>query len=249
MNCDRYHNWIKDAAVDSLDPGRKAKLSAHLANCPGCREFLAEEQQLVAGINRGIERDVKREPSPDFSTRVRLRLAQEGEQNQSQAPWFLEARVSLRAAGVLLLALVSMTIWFLNRPAPPRQVESVPLFVASVAVTTPARQAKEPQHTLASPTGGGGSRRVRTEIRSREFPRSRGKAQTPDTRILVQPGQWAAIAHLSQTMQPGGVFRSSQLGEVAAWEQPIEVKSIKVQPIKIEPVEVREIVVDNNLQP
>jgi hypothetical protein len=241
MTCQRFHNWIKDAAVDSLDPGRKAKLTAHLTNCASCQEFFGEEQWLIGAIDRGLRERLNREPAPDVVARVRIRLAEEGDQSRSRVRWGFGAWVPAYAVGVPVLVLLIIAIWSLNRPATPWQVAFVTTPTAHVHGTTSEEQTKETFIRLSGPIRGRGSRRLSAATQGNEFEKTAGERLSPDMQVLVQPGQWAAIAQLSQTMRAGGTFRSSPLGEIAEQEQPIElgpfaIKAIEIRPIAIKPV-------------
>lgn len=101
MSCQKYSGWLTDAALGELRADCELELLVHAAECDACREALNHAREVHQFIDRGVESLVAGEPSPNFATNLRRRIAQESE--PQQPPWMAWAPV---AAGALVLALV-----------------------------------------------------------------------------------------------------------------------------------------------
>jgi hypothetical protein len=258
VSCNRYHTWIKDAAIASLRPGREAKLIAHLNQCAGCRDLLAAERQLVLAIDQGLMESLT-PPSHDFTARTRLRLAEEGELGEGSRPPVRGLWAPAFALGIPALALLFLVFWFLNRPAGSTHVPIVNTLAATSQVTTSARKLKEIHAPLAASAKHQGALLIRTAKITIGLPGSRGHQRAPDTQILVQPGQWAVIAQMNQTLAAAGVVSGSHVNETEEPKQPTErdpikkkifaINTIEIDPVAIEPVEVKNVVIAKIFSP
>jgi anti-sigma factor RsiW len=114
MSCEKYSDWMTHAAFGDLPAEREPELLAHAMECAACREALAHARAVHDFVDRGIESLVAGEPSPQFATHLRRRIAQECEPLRS--PWTAWAPVSAcaLALAVVLAIMVapSRSPWF-----------------------------------------------------------------------------------------------------------------------------------------
>jgi anti-sigma factor RsiW len=75
MSCEKYSGWMTDAALGELRGKREPELLAHAMECEACREALSHATKVREFVERGIEALVEEEPSPQFATRLRRRIA------------------------------------------------------------------------------------------------------------------------------------------------------------------------------
>lgn len=101
---------VLDAYVeDELDPGRREKVSGHLARCGECREAVAETRRLLE-LAGDLPREIppRRDLWPDIESRIGSRAAgRVGERTAGDEPsgrWWKSWR-PLAVAATLLLAL------------------------------------------------------------------------------------------------------------------------------------------------
>jgi hypothetical protein len=120
--CPKNREGIALLAMDALDVQRERELSAHLADCAGCRHYL-EQISSVAGTLRAAEPESRSQPSASFHRDVLGALA----------------AAQRDSAGEMLLAKVwSVVNWRLALPA----LTAVALVIAAWWVT--ARRADKP---------------------------------------------------------------------------------------------------------
>jgi hypothetical protein len=250
MTCKPFEGWIKDAASDSLDPNRQAKLNAHLSGCAECRQSFAEEQRLLGAIDRALKECFDRAPSPDFAGRVRIRLREEGQVSRSRAKLISGFWFPAGAVGISLLVFL-LTISSLNRLASSKRSASTLSRATAAAIPTlnkgPKRKYQGPIEAVR--TQNQRPPRSATQVNNREATVREEKAL--DTQVLVHGGQWATIVRLSLVAQSGPVFRGRPPVETARLQQPAEIKGIEIKPVtveavKIEPVVVQEVVIDTD---
>jgi hypothetical protein len=96
---------LKDAALLDLFEGRGGESEArHLAECPACRERVAE---AGAGLKLALEAEVP-EPSPLYWESLRRQLGRRLEEEPRQRrAWFVPALVSVAAALLLVVGLLA----------------------------------------------------------------------------------------------------------------------------------------------
>ena len=101
MSCEKYSGWLTDSALGELRAEREPELLAHAMECEACREALGHARAVREFVDRGVESLVAGEPSPQFATNLRRRVAQESQPLRS--PWAAWAPV---IAGALALVAV-----------------------------------------------------------------------------------------------------------------------------------------------
>jgi anti-sigma factor RsiW len=107
-----------------LDPSRVAALEKHLAGCPACREFVAQQRAVWDALDTWEPEPV----SADFNRRLYRRI-------ENQARWWDGLLQPLRPL-------------ILNRPLPLAAAAAVLLFTA-VMLERPAAPPKAPAHSGA----------------------------------------------------------------------------------------------------
>jgi anti-sigma factor RsiW len=98
MNCSDVRKKLAAFNDGGLETEAKELVSRHLDSCPGCREELAQLQQL----DSELDRFAAVEPEPYFSTRVRQRIA--ARQAHRRSPWLGRLLVPTGAAAAILFA-------------------------------------------------------------------------------------------------------------------------------------------------
>ena len=216
MSCEKYPGWMTDAALGELRAQRESELLAHATECDACRESLERAGQMREFVDRGVAALVAGEPSPQFSTHLRRRMAQESEAQRSA--WTAWAPV---IAGALALAAV-LAIMVARRPV---LNESNPNIASAVNLDS-------------APQGAASVAGSRNAERTADTRDSRRRAQTRATtttrpEIIVPRGQLAAAAQLSAAINSGRVDGNQLLVAQHEFEKPLEVHPIEIAPLEI----------------
>jgi hypothetical protein len=117
MSCEMMRRRLSDDFDGALSPRKKARLEAHLRNCPGCRAYRTDIVRIQAGSASAADR------SPEywaaFEKRLEARLdSVEPGRKAVGVPFFTGRKWAYTAAGFLLLAAVG-TYLAVNRPGGP----------------------------------------------------------------------------------------------------------------------------------
>jgi len=117
MRCQKMKKRLSDDLDGALSPKKKARLGAHLRDCPGCRAYGADLVRLQAGALAAADR------SPEywagFEKRLEEKLAStEPGRRTVHVPFFTGRRWAYAAAGFLLMAAVG-TYLTVRRPEGP----------------------------------------------------------------------------------------------------------------------------------
>jgi len=217
MSCEKYSGWLTDAALGELRAEREPELLAHASECDACREALGHARAVREFVDRGVESLVAGEPSPQFATRLRRRIAQESQPQRS--PWAGWAPV---IAGALALAVL-LAIMVTRRPLHDRSNPSI----ASVANPAPA-----PSGALAaSAVIPQAVKRSESKRESAYGVRARAAA-TVLPEIIVPQGQLAAAMQLSAAVNSGRVDGNQLLASKQEYEKPLEVRPIEIAPLE-----------------
>jgi anti-sigma factor RsiW len=216
MSCEKYSDWMTHAAFGDLPAEREPELLAHAMECAACREALAHARAVHDFVDRGIESLVAGEPSPQFATHLRRRIAQECEPLRS--PWTAWAPVS---ACALALAVV-LAIMVARRPVHKGSNPHIASAVNPISAPPGAVPA-----SVASP------RNAERTARPGDFRRSAQTRAATTTRpeIIVPRGQLAAALHLSAAINSGRVDGSQLLAARENSEKPLDVKLIEIAPL------------------
>ncbi len=217
MPCEKYSGWLTDAALGDLRAEREPELLAHAMECTACREALSHARQVHDFVDRSVESLVAGEPSPQFATNLRRRIAQESEPPRS--PWAAWAPV---IAGALALAVV-LAIMVARKPvhngSNPSLASAVnPISAPPEAVTASATNPQNAEQT-ARTHDRGRSARVRP-------------LTTALPEIIVPKGQLSAAAELSAAIVTGRVDGSQLLAAQREYDKPLEVKAIEIAPME-----------------
>jgi hypothetical protein len=217
MSCEKYSGWMTDAALGELGAEREPELLSHAMECQACREALSHATRVRELVERGIESLVDGEPSPQFLTGLRRRIAQEPHPVQSPGMAWTPVAAGVLTLAVLLAVLVART---------PSQHGSDP----SVA-SSPSAAGSSPGALAASGLPGSNPQIAASKSTSERLPRAhRANAGLPQ--IIVPKGQLLAAARLSEAINSGRVDGSELLAAQQEYEKPLEVKPIEIVPLE-----------------
>jgi anti-sigma factor RsiW len=112
MACPEFEDLILDYCEGASSPADRALLESHVAACVGCREYLAEQQELDLRIAKSLAQPTL---SPAFAANLSARIAVERRTPQSRRlPAILDAigYLSIAAtAGYLIQQLPHAGQW------------------------------------------------------------------------------------------------------------------------------------------
>jgi hypothetical protein len=237
MTCNGYRKWIKRAALNLLDASRQAKLGAHLVECDGCRALCESECQLVKAINLALTASVAAAPSPGFTARARIRLAEERETARPRPAWVRSGWIPVSVAGVVALATFLAVIWPVLRQR--KQPQSVKQTANMSAPGTQAPVASLPSAVTdsAGAVFGAAHARIRNTTARHEPARTHDSARAEDNppqfQVMVEPGQWNAIVVAYRAAQSAHVDTRALTQTSDQEEQPVEMKPIEIKPVAI----------------
>jgi anti-sigma factor RsiW len=222
MGCERYQKQLMDAALGGLVPGREAELRAHVAGCDACAAEFERQQQLVLAMDRAIDASAAVEPSPEFTARVRMKIAEQ----PAPASWF--GRWVPAVAGAL--AVLALVVWLIPRadvtpPQPPNSVAKV-----APPVTQPPSSASVTPPISKTP---GTPRGPRAPVVANARP------DLPE--VLVPRDQQLGVQWLYEALEKQPVRMGGILAQVAAQTEaataPIEIQELKIAPLEIRPLQ------------
>jgi hypothetical protein len=208
---------MTDAALGELRAEREPELLSHAMECEACREALSHATRVRELVERGIESLVDGEPSPQFLTGLRRRIAQEPHPLQSRWMAWTPVAAGALTLAILLAVLVART---------PGQHGSGPSVASSLS---PARSS--PDAAAASGLPALNPQIAASKSTSERLPRThRANAGLP--KIIVPRGQLLAAARLSEAINSGRVDGSELLAAQREYEKPLEVKPIEIAPLE-----------------
>lgn len=240
MSCKRYQKSIREAALGALGAAERAHLEAHLIACADCARAFDAERKLLAAIDEGLRQSADAQPSAEFAGKVRMRLAAERERGDSSPAH--GRRIWAPIGALAAVAALVLAVWFGRRPSNP-----VPQRTRAAAPSSPPRKllpgATEQAVTIrpGAPAAHGG----RPAFAAR---RKRAKAaHRTHLEVMVEPGQWAAVMNLydslwapAQSRNRAGGSRSgarspgqrtASEAENPSAEQPIEIRPLRIAPL------------------
>jgi anti-sigma factor RsiW len=218
MSCEKYSGWLTDAALGELRAEREPELLAHAMECDACREALSHARAVHDFVDRGVESLVTGEPSPQFATNLRRRIAQEAESLRS--PWMAWAPIIAGALAVVLAIMVA------HKPVHNGIYPSVASTVTPVSAPSEAASPASSQH----------ARRTEGKL----GPERTGRARPLTTalpEVIVPQGQLSAAAQLNAAIVTGQVDGNQLLAAQQEYEKPLEVKPIEIAPLEIPALE------------
>jgi hypothetical protein len=187
MACEKYYGWMTEAALGELRPERESELLAHVAECDVCRKAYSHTKAVAAAADRGVERLVAGEPSPQFAARLRAQLA--GEPIPARGNWSLWVPTMVGAAAVFVLLMIVLTRSPHSNSPNAGTLEPNQAPLASNATEGP------PQPVPASRARIGHSIHTATHRQAR--PR--------EPEVLVPPGQLEAALQFADAIRTGRV--------------------------------------------
>ncbi len=217
MSCEKYSGWLSAAELGELRAECERELLAHAMECEACREALGHARAVREFVDRGVESLVAGEPSPQFATNLRRRIAQDSE--PMRFPWTAWAPVMAGALALAVLLAIMVTRKPLQNRSNPTVASAVsPIPAPSGALTVPAAGRQIVKRTESKHgSGHGGSARVATA----DWPK-----------IIVPQGQLAAALQLSASVNSGRVDGNQLLAAKQEYEKPLEVKPIEIAPLE-----------------
>lgn len=206
---------MTDAALGELRAEREPELLSHAMECEVCREALSHAMRVRDFVTRGVESLVEGEPSPEFVTHLRRRIAQgPGPVGFYWARWTLVAPAALALA--LLLILVFGRMPRHNGPSPiASRLKPSP---SSPAVAAPPDATR--LHVRASVS----------ESASERLPHAH-KATAGLPNNIVPEGQLIAAARLSEAINSGRVNGTELVVAQRDADKPLEVDPIEITPL------------------
>jgi hypothetical protein len=233
MPCEKYSGWMTDAALGELRAEREPELLAHAIECEACRDALSHAREVCQFIDRGVESLVAGEPSPQFATNLRRRIARDSV--PPRFPWLAWAPVM---AGALALAVVlAIIIARITRHGGADPTVASKLNSSSASSETAAAAPASPQ--LVQRTEG------------KLGPERTGRARPLTTalpEIIVPEGQLSAAAQLSAAIVTGRVDGSQLLAAEQEYDKPLEVRPIEIVPMEIPPLDTATETAANSIQ-
>jgi hypothetical protein len=230
MDCqkksEQMRERINDFALDELSPKSEIELLAHVAECEACREAYDHAKAVRSLVDRGVETLVAGEPSPQFTARLRARIAAEPAPTRwNWDAWRIwepatQRRLSYAAGAVVFAAILAALFTGLSR----RHV-SAPT-VAEVTATTSTHLSSEtdPPKSPANPEH---PRKEFTSSRSVPSPRIRREPE-----VLVPKGELLAVAQFYDAVHSGRVDGDQLYAGQLAIQKPLEVKPIEITPLE-----------------
>jgi hypothetical protein len=225
MNCERYRDWMTDAAADELPETRAAELQVHVRECAACRQELQRVRTLLAAIDLGITAQSAVEPSPRLMEQVRQRIRDEA----PVAPWWNARWVPAVACAAVLI--VAASVWILwPRTGGQRELTASSASHSPVqavrprAVETTAKPKITPERrgsmvAFARPARKFTARRIERRPRASEVP------EVPE--VIVQPGQMEAVMRFAQALNSGQIDGAKLLADLKAADQPLKIKPLE----------------------
>jgi hypothetical protein len=232
MDCRKKSEQItermSDLALGKLNPKSELELLAHVAECDACRKAYDHAKAVPSLVDRGVETLVAGEPSPQFMTHLRGRIAAEPAPKrwswEALRDWEQVARQPLSyGVGAVALATI-MAVLIISLPhrhisAP--SVAEVPPTISlapSVAANSPKASAipEQPRKKLASVPAP--SPKIRRE---------------PE--VLVPKGELLAVVRFYEAVHSTPVDSEQLYAAQEEPQKPLELKPIEIAPL--EPLE------------
>jgi anti-sigma factor RsiW len=211
--CEKYSDWITDSATGGLAPNREPELLAHAAECDACREAYNHAREIAAFVDRGVESLVSAEPSAQFHTRLRARIA--AERIAARPNW---AGWAPMAAGVFALAaLLLILVLRTQRPNSP----SIANNTEPASLSLQPSNRPSPSTTQNSPAA--------PNARRRTTPKHPKSPSQPE--IIVPPGQLAAITQFAAAIRSGHIDGDKLLAAEEQTNAPLEIKPLEIVPL------------------
>ena len=217
MACEKYTDWLTEAALGALTPGREAELRLHAAACSDCHSEWEALRSLVAAVDRGVGAMVAGQPSPQFAARLRARIAEEREPVAwPLLTWPRFALATLAAAAVLIAV-------FLVRPQEwaRRQTPTPATTAVRIAEPLPSGKVAAPERNLETTFVEPRRSAARANIQAAAF----------SMEVLVPKGQIAAALVLSAGVSVGKIDGAQLVRLAERSAEPLELKTLDIRPL------------------
>lgn len=230
MDCQKKSEQVikemKNLALGELSPKGELELLAHVTECESCREAYDHAEAVRAVVDDSVEALVAAEPSAQFMTRLRAKLAKEPAPSRwSWDAWKFFENQSGERFSYLAGAFVLATILIVAIIGSPRRHIAAPSSVEGRGTSFAPPIAAKPASEISNRSMNPERPRKPSSARLVSSPNSQPK-------VLVSKGQLLAVAEFYE------VTRSSRVnaGQIyAAQEEP--QKPLEVKPIEITPLE------------
>lgn len=239
LTCEKYGEWIKEAALGEVSPRRERELLAHAGECDACREAYQSAREVAALVDRGVEALVAGQPSPEFAARLRARIAEEGP--APRFAWFTWKPVATGFVAAVALAV----LWVFLAPSrptlPPKSGQPVSTIASALppeahapGVASADAAQRNRGHSIAL------QRHSRTQLVAQQR-RGIGRIHSPsEPEVLVPPGQLEAVMQLAADIRSGRIdgktFVAEQTETQKNMQKPIDIPRIEIKAIEITPV-------------
>lgn len=154
--CALLQRWLPEYPDGDLPVWGKRWLNAHVAQCPACRQELAELREVVTAIQAAPAKDPGAEFWSEFSREMHLKLVQAAQAGQaasrpSSSRWGRLLYLVGAPALAILLVWVAVQITGPGNPVPDQALvkRKAPVQMAAVSQRTPA-----PRQEMAAVPGG-----------------------------------------------------------------------------------------------
>ncbi len=223
--CEKYGDWMRDAALGALAPRREREMLAHVDDCEACRKSYEDARELASVVDRGLESLVAGEPSPHFAARLRARIAEEP--SAARSAWFIWRPAG---AALALAALIATVVFFRGSPqqANPRPTSALIRPESSSKASPSALNEPSPRsHALAGRSMVAASRAPHRQlVAGHEPPRH-------DPEVIVPPGQLEAIMQFAAEIHSGRIDGKQLIAAQKDMNKPIEIQPLEIKPIEI----------------
>jgi hypothetical protein len=216
---------VNDFALGKVSQKSELELLAHVGECEACREAYDRAKAVRSVGDRGMETLVAGEPSPQFITRLRARIAAEpAPKRWSWDAWKIWGQAtrqsSAYAAGAVVLAaiLAVLVTGLLRRHvSAPDVAEVTPTTSASLSVATDApKTSANPEH-------------LRKKVATGSVPSARIRRE-PE--VLVPKGELLAVAQFYEAVHSGRVDGDQLYAGQLEIQKPLELKPIEITPLE-----------------
>jgi hypothetical protein len=225
---------VNDFALGKVSQKSELELLAHVAECDACRKAYNRAKAVRSLVDSGVETLLARVPSPQFTARLRARIAAEpAPERWSWDAWRILEQVARRPLSYAVGAVALATIVAVLVMGLPHRHISAP----SVAEVPPTISVS-PSVAAHSPKTSAIPEQPRKKLASVPAP-SPGIQREPE--VLVPKGELLAVVRFYDAVHSTPVD-SEQL--YAAQEEP--QKPLELKPIEITPLEPLETPLDDS---
>ena len=112
--CRKFRPWLEWLAADEIDDRQRARVEAHLDDCPDCRQELADWRSLLAGVAEppaGLSAELRAIDWDGVSERIMAGIERRSAPGQSRAVFSLP----ILAVAATLIVLVGLGAFFWTR--------------------------------------------------------------------------------------------------------------------------------------